>query len=256
MRAKYEQAKQAIAQGGFTLVQREWRALFFDYLGRTENVLVEAMFSGRKINGQLCGDRKLFHSYAGQVAQFVRRAVWARTPRPASSFGAEAAPLTPCAGADVPGRACQPQGDHRAWTPLEPASPNARLQPDAFNACRCATPHSCAAQDDIPPLHGPKETLSTRFEDETCFRYRLGPKIKTDCAAYNSYFDDTGVDLLLLPAARSATPDVADCYALTIPMTYVECDGATRVERNGGMSDVWAAHMSASAACPPISRRL
>ena len=75
VRAKYEQAKQAIAQGGFTLVQREWRARFFDYLGRTENVLVEAMFSGCKINGQLCGDRKLFYSYAGQVAQFVRRAV-------------------------------------------------------------------------------------------------------------------------------------------------------------------------------------
>ena len=37
--------------------------------------------------------------------------------------------------------------------------------------------------------------------DETQFRYFMGLKIQRGVAAYNSYFDATGADLIIMPAA-------------------------------------------------------
>ena len=41
-----------------------------------------------------------------------------------------------------------------------------------------------------------------QFGDETQFRYFIGPKIKRDVAAYNSYFDATGADLIIMPSVH------------------------------------------------------
>eukprot|EP00929_Paragymnodinium_shiwhaense_P035813 TRINITY_DN19291_c0_g1_i4.p2 TRINITY_DN19291_c0_g1~~TRINITY_DN19291_c0_g1_i4.p2 ORF type:complete len:110 (+),score=6.19 TRINITY_DN19291_c0_g1_i4:47-376(+) len=56
-------------------------------------------------------------------------------------------------------------------------------------------------------------------------RYMMGPKMVSDLEAYNSYFDVTGVDLLLVPATRVATPDLADLAKDAVPVTKV--DGST-----------------------------
>ena len=117
---KYERAKAAIASAGFALVQREWRTAFFDYLRRDENVLVESLYSGRMVNGQLCGDHAVFHSFAGQVAQFVHAYLDAPV-----SLREVLADISPC------------------------TSPRKLL-----------------------------EGVGMGQEDESCFRYRLGPKIK------------------------------------------------------------------------------
>ena len=41
-----------LASVGFDVVAEEWPSAFFDYLGREENVVVEALFGSRKVNGK------------------------------------------------------------------------------------------------------------------------------------------------------------------------------------------------------------
>ena len=50
---------------GFTLTREEWPDEYFDYLGREENVLLEACWSGALVNGKPM-------SVGGQLSQFVK----------------------------------------------------------------------------------------------------------------------------------------------------------------------------------------
>merc|ERR550514_1142768 len=70
VRAKYEASKQALGKAGFTLLQKEWPSRHFDYLGREENVMLEAMYTRRPVNGKpLSSDPNA--SFAGQLSSFV-----------------------------------------------------------------------------------------------------------------------------------------------------------------------------------------
>eukprot|EP00971_Amphidinium_carterae_P229235 4547768-Amphidinium_carterae.1 len=65
-----------------------------------------------------------------------------------------------------------------------------------------------------------------RFEerltiDETQVRYIMGPLIKDTVEAYNSYFDSTGVDLIMIPCANAATPDLHLLAEGAVPLTPV-----------------------------------
>jgi hypothetical protein len=79
--------------------------------------------------------------------------------------------------------------------------------------------------------------------DESQYRYFMGPKIKNDCEAYNSYFEKTGADLIIIPAAMAATPDLEASAAGTIPLTLLQEDGSTVVEENGNLIQVFHDHM-------------
>mmetsp|Transcript_34772 Transcript_34772/g.99875 ORF Transcript_34772/g.99875 Transcript_34772/m.99875 type:complete len:616 (+) Transcript_34772:70-1917(+) len=57
--------------------------------------------------------------------------------------------------------------------------------------------------------------------DETHLRYLLGPRVAKDAEAYNSIFDAHGLDLLLLPATRCATPDLADLAGGRVPLPEI-----------------------------------
>merc|ERR1740121_1805869 len=61
--------------------------------------------------------------------------------------------------------------------------------------------------------------------DETQFRYLMGPWIRDWVEVYNSYFDETGADLIIFPSAMAATPDLAACASGKVPVTPV--GGAT-----------------------------
>lgn len=75
--------------------------------------------------------------------------------------------------------------------------------------------------------------------DETQFRYVLGPKVFDDVAAYNSYFESTGADLLLLPVARCATPDYADLVADTLKDAEI---GEPRVRADNSVMKCFRLH--------------
>jgi hypothetical protein len=58
--------------------------------------------------------------------------------------------------------------------------------------------------------HNPKRSLDrSGTVDETQYRYFMGPGIEHDCKVYNQYFQQTGAQLLLVPSAFAATPDLA-----------------------------------------------
>ena len=65
-------------------------------------------------------------------------------------------------------------------------------------------------------------------QDESQFRYEMGPKNKIDVEAYNSYFEEHGVDLIMIPTTRAATPDLADLASGTVPMTPLPGEGPDR----------------------------
>mmetsp|Transcript_28772 Transcript_28772/g.52169 ORF Transcript_28772/g.52169 Transcript_28772/m.52169 type:complete len:166 (-) Transcript_28772:29-526(-) len=67
--------------------------------------------------------------------------------------------------------------------------------------------------------------------DETQYRYWIGPKIKSDCEAYNSIFDQNDLDLLLLPAGFGATPELSRLSEGTCTMTSLGGEG--RMEKAG-----------------------
>jgi Asp-tRNA(Asn)/Glu-tRNA(Gln) amidotransferase A subunit family amidase len=69
--------------------------------------------------------------------------------------------------------------------------------------------------------------------DETQFRYWMGPKIKQDLDAYNSYFDTTGAELILLPSGRCATPDLAKLASHEVPLTCLSPGSDEPREKNG-----------------------
>ncbi len=56
---------------GFTLTREEWPKEYFDYLGREENVLLEACWSGALVNGKPMSVGGLY-TFGGQLSQFVK----------------------------------------------------------------------------------------------------------------------------------------------------------------------------------------
>ena len=56
---------------------------------------------------------------------------------------------------------------------------------------------------------GPAELALQSGGDETQFRWYM-QSFARKVAAYNSYFDATGVDLILMPSSTVATPDLTD----------------------------------------------
>eukprot|EP00929_Paragymnodinium_shiwhaense_P058870 TRINITY_DN29490_c0_g1_i1.p1 TRINITY_DN29490_c0_g1~~TRINITY_DN29490_c0_g1_i1.p1 ORF type:complete len:620 (+),score=107.78 TRINITY_DN29490_c0_g1_i1:220-2079(+) len=170
LQEKLATAKATLAAAGISLLREEWPSAHFDYLGREENVVVEALFGSRNINGRpidMFGCRPTNASYTGQVATFIYKFLDA----PVSIHEV-------VEDMGTVGNMHDPTGDHK----------------------------------------------SVDRYDETHFRYMLGPKIVSDVAAYNSYFEKTDADLLLLPAAFAATPDLAD-FAKSSAPTY-KVDGS------------------------------
>jgi len=158
LRAKLAAAERGLEAAGFRVVAAEWPSRRFDYLDREENVCVEALFSGRPVNGKPLDTwdwPPQFLTFSGQVASFV-----------AGYLDAPVSIKEVVADMGRVGDMHNPAGLHRA------------------------------VFDDKM--------------DETSLRYLLGPKLAADVAAYNSYFDEHGVDLLLLPVTRAAAPDLAD----------------------------------------------
>jgi hypothetical protein len=53
-------------------LQEEWPSAYFDYLGRMENVCVEAIHTARPVNGSPISHAfNNFRSFSGQVSEFV-----------------------------------------------------------------------------------------------------------------------------------------------------------------------------------------
>eukprot|EP00927_Polykrikos_kofoidii_P019605 TRINITY_DN1918_c0_g1_i3.p1 TRINITY_DN1918_c0_g1~~TRINITY_DN1918_c0_g1_i3.p1 ORF type:complete len:622 (-),score=45.16 TRINITY_DN1918_c0_g1_i3:153-1799(-) len=71
--------------------------------------------------------------------------------------------------------------------------------------------------------HRPGQMMSAASSnvDETQFRYMMGPWIKDWVEVYNAYFDETGVDVIIIPSSWAATPDLASLAAGTVPLTPV-----------------------------------
>jgi Asp-tRNA(Asn)/Glu-tRNA(Gln) amidotransferase A subunit family amidase len=187
VRAKYDATVQAMGEAGFSVLQQEWPSRFYDYLGREENVAVEALYSKRPVNGKpYAGSSLAMYSFSGQVAEFVRSYLNA------------------------------------------PVSLN-EIKADVGTAGASHHPANSLASAD---------TL-----DETQYRYFMGPGMAYDEEAYNSYFDHTGADLLLLPGGRAATPDLAALANGTVPLTPLDSDGnAMGVTYNGTASDAFSMH--------------
>lgn len=165
---KYQHAKAALANAGFSIVDREWPSAYFDYLGRDENVCVEAVHTQRPVNGGPLNHHFLgLRSFTGQVADFVQEYY----------------------DAPVSIREIREDSAHGVW--------------------------------------------GAGKQDETRYRYWMGPKIKADSEAYNSIFEDNGLDLLLLPAGRFATPDIARLHEGTNTTTHLpgSIEGAGAVEK-------------------------
>jgi len=151
-------------------VDREWPLAYFDYLGRLENVCVEAVHTQRPVNGKPISHATVgLRSFTGQVAEFVQEYY----------------------DAPVSIKEIKEDSEHGAWN---------------FSK-----------------------------QDETMYRYWIGPKIKSDCEAYNSIFEENGLDLLLLPASRGATPELARIYESTCTITHLEgsSDGVGPLEEGG-----------------------
>eukprot|EP00310_Coccolithus_braarudii_P021446 CAMPEP_0183354362 /NCGR_PEP_ID=MMETSP0164_2-20130417/37262_1 /TAXON_ID=221442 /ORGANISM="Coccolithus pelagicus ssp braarudi, Strain PLY182g" /LENGTH=599 /DNA_ID=CAMNT_0025527231 /DNA_START=76 /DNA_END=1875 /DNA_ORIENTATION=- len=79
---------------------------------------------------------------------------------------------------------------------------------------------------------------------ETQFRQFLGPKIAEQAARYNHYFDTHGVDLILIPAARSPPPTLAQTAGATVP---IEASNGHVCHR-----DVWAAVYPHNSVCKDL----
>jgi len=60
--------------------------------------------------------------------------------------------------------------------------------------------------------------------DETQFRYYMS-HLEKKVLAYNSFFDATGADLIMIPAAAIATPDLAALASGTAPRTTLPSGG-------------------------------
>jgi hypothetical protein len=57
--------------------------------------------------------------------------------------------------------------------------------------------------------------------NETQFRYLMGPWIKECAEVYNTYFTETGADLIIIPSAMAATPDLDALAGAQVPVTPV-----------------------------------
>merc|ERR1712039_370238 len=71
--------------------------------------------------------------------------------------------------------------------------------------------------------HHPGENFRTMGcgKDETQFRYFMGPYIKAFVEVYNSFFDATGCDLIVIPSALAATPDLAPLTNSKVALTPI-----------------------------------
>ena len=84
---------------------------------------------------------------------------------------------------------------------------------------------------DVGVSHNPS-WLHTRSGDETAYRKAMA-SIGAKVATYNSYFDEHGVDMILIPAAFSPPPTLVETVEGTVPLTAA--DGSTVLR------DVWPA---------------
>lgn len=72
--------------------------------------------------------------------------------------------------------------------------------------------------------------------NETQLRYLMGPWIKECAGVYNSYFDETGADLIVIPSAMAATPDLDALAGAQVPVTPV---GGTVGDVKGDENDAF-----------------
>lgn len=184
VREKLVMAASALESAGFTLVREEWPEQYFDYLGREENVLLEACWSGELVNGKMMGVDGIY-TFGGQISQFVK-----------DYFGA-------------------------------PVS----LKDIAVDMGRAGKSH------DPGGLSGIRDKLSG---DETQFRFFMA-HLQKKVAAYNSYFDRHGVDLLMIPDAMCATPDLCTLATGTCPRTQLP---SGEVKLSGSSHEIYYLHTS------------
>mmetsp|Transcript_45358 Transcript_45358/g.145489 ORF Transcript_45358/g.145489 Transcript_45358/m.145489 type:complete len:622 (+) Transcript_45358:57-1922(+) len=171
LKRKLDSVVEVLRAAGFAMAARaEWPSRHFAYLGREENVGVESLFSGEKINGRPISNFEsspAFISASGQMAQFVT-----------SYLDAPVSIKEIVDDMGEAGKAHCPAGLHRY--------------------------------------------LMKGELDETQFRYFIGPRVAKDVEAYNSVFDEHALDLLLLPAIRCATPDLASLAGNTQQVERVD----------------------------------
>lgn len=184
VREKLTQAAAALQSAGFTLAREEWPQQYFDYLGREENVLLEACWSGELVNGKMM-DVDGIYTFGGQISQFVK-----------DYFDA-------------------------------PVS----LKEIATDMSRAGKSH------DPGGLSGVRDKLAG---DETQYRYFMS-HLEKKVAAYNSYFDRHGVDLIMIPDAMCATPDLCTLAAGSCPRTRLP---SGQVELSGSSSEIYSLHSS------------
>jgi len=97
--------------------------------------------------------------------------------------------------------------------------------------------------------HNPSRLLrppyDDNFGDETSFRAAIGPTLPQHLALYNSYFDEHDVDLIILPAAYSAPPTLAQTADGTVPIE--SSDGSTT-----HLASVWPSVYPHNEACKSL----
>eukprot|EP00929_Paragymnodinium_shiwhaense_P035811 TRINITY_DN19291_c0_g1_i1.p1 TRINITY_DN19291_c0_g1~~TRINITY_DN19291_c0_g1_i1.p1 ORF type:complete len:494 (+),score=62.04 TRINITY_DN19291_c0_g1_i1:59-1483(+) len=74
LRQKFDLVKAKLSAAGMSVLNREWPSKHFDYLGRDENVMVEALFGSRKVNGSpldLWLMLPVYAAFTGQLATFT-----------------------------------------------------------------------------------------------------------------------------------------------------------------------------------------
>jgi Asp-tRNA(Asn)/Glu-tRNA(Gln) amidotransferase A subunit family amidase len=91
--------------------------------------------------------------------------------------------------------------------------------------------------------HDPGSTGGIRDKltaDETQYRYFMS-HLEKKVAAYNSYFDHHSVDLIMIPDAMCATPDLCTLAGGTCPRTKLP---SGEIELSGSSSEIYRLHSS------------
>ncbi|MCP4079907.1 MAG: hypothetical protein GY819_14480 [Planctomycetaceae bacterium] len=205
----------------FDVVEEEWPTKKFDYdtnlsQGETlqtdsagknnekgssfnENVLMEALFSGRKVNGKnysllACHGKvpPVFMPFGGLVQSWVSQ--YLKIPRTNERCTVSLAEI------DKSAKKC---GNKMHAYPFFLGS---SLDPDAY--------------------------------DETQLRYIMGAKIKENVESWNSYFDAHDVDLIVLPLFRNEAPSYRDLADGSVEFRCVQTSQSGEGQsRRGGMME-------------------
>jgi hypothetical protein len=84
--------------------------------------------------------------------------------------------------------------------------------------------------------HNPAGLLRKQLGTETQYRYFMSKRIAMDCESYNSYFESTGVDMIIIPAAWAPTPDLAAVADSTVPQAITDENGQVKIENTASNS--------------------